>query len=794
MAVSPTRPIRFPLYSRAEAMGVLDGKSALIVAPTATGKSHIGREAIRRAVRRERDRTHAYLVPFRALASEVFEAFQELLHGTETRVRIVTGDHRDPVRPDQSDLVVATYESFVGLMHDNRFRPGVVVADEVHLVADDHRGPVVEGLFARLLSSGQVRVVCALSAIVDNADAIADWLGVPLLQGSPDDRPVPLSLNHVVADDLDEALLRALGPCRDGAQALVFCSSRPGAEKAARLVARIIADSLSSAQRTELDAYAAAVEAEDPDAADVAELMRSGVACHHAGLPKSVRALIERAFRERGLRVITGTTTLAAGVNLPAEVAIVRDIFRSDKVRGRFRRVLLPAGEVLNMLGRAGRPHQVAHGSGIALVEKEYQQDPAVRELLKAIRQGRGGVVTSRLSDSFEGLMRFVLDVIVARGEATRRDVVEAFKRTLAYAEAPQQISLDRPLRDDIMEDMPSYQRVIAAEGAIRLASYRLSAEGVHAVVASDEKRYEVKIGVTGVDCTCPARKFYRGEICKHQACAIHELLFGARVAEEARLRTLYNCGHIFGPSLDLGTRLNQVLDILTGWHLVERVPGGWRATPLGKVAAPSGFDLLFVHQAAGRIATAAQATWKDIAGWSVEDYFADEKEERRWMRAIREWIEETEARKIRLPTKYRGDFERTIDDLGRVCLLYERAAAALGNTPIARAAREAAGAVRYGVAPELVPLMALGFRQLARARARFLYERGIKNLQDLVMADPATLADPRRAPESLIREWVERAREIHEARAVATADRIEADAEFDELTARFRLDPAALA
>jgi len=40
---------------------------------------------------------------------------------------------------------------------------------------------------------------------------------------------------------------------------------------------------------------------------------------------------------------------------------------------------------------------------------------------------------------------------------------------------------------------------------------------------------------------------------------------------------------------------------------------------------------------------------------------------------------------------------------------------------------------------------------------------------------------------------WVEKAREIHNARAVARADGQEADQEFDELVSRFRLDPAAL-
>ena len=71
--------------SMTEAMGVLDGQSALVVAPTATGKSHIGRETVCRAIGRKAPGTHAYLVPFRALAEELFDAFSEALRGTGGR-------------------------------------------------------------------------------------------------------------------------------------------------------------------------------------------------------------------------------------------------------------------------------------------------------------------------------------------------------------------------------------------------------------------------------------------------------------------------------------------------------------------------------------------------------------------------------------------------------------------------------------------------------------------------------------------------------------------------------------
>lgn len=88
---------------------------------------------------------------------------------------------------------------------------------------------------------------------------------------------------------------------------------------------------------------------------------------------------------------------------------------------------------------------------------------------------------------------------------------------------------------------------------------------------------------------------------------------------------------------------------------------------------------------------------------------------------------------------------------------------------------------------------MGLGLPQLGRARARYLHEQGVRGVEDLAAADPAKLADPRRAPEGLVRGWVERAREIQRARAVAVADRQEADEEFDQLVARFELDPDAL-
>ncbi|VDN26552.1 unnamed protein product [Dibothriocephalus latus] len=63
------------------------------------------------------------------------------------------------------------------------------------------------------------------------------------------------------------------------------------------------------------------------------ELAVEGIACHHAGMLRPDRRLVEQLFSNRVIRVLVCTATLAWGVNLPAHAVIIKGtkIYDADK-------------------------------------------------------------------------------------------------------------------------------------------------------------------------------------------------------------------------------------------------------------------------------------------------------------------------------------------------------------------------------------------------------------------------------------------------------------------------------
>ncbi|MCD7466803.1 DExH-box ATP-dependent RNA helicase DExH12 [Datura stramonium] len=98
---------------------------------------------------------------------------------------------------------------------------------------------------------------------------------------------------------------------------------------------------------------------------DLKNLLSYGFAIHHAGLVRTDRQLVEELFSDGHVQVLVSTATLAWGINLPAHTVIIKGTQIYNPEKGAWTE--LSPLDVMQMLGRAGRPQYDTYGEGIII-------------------------------------------------------------------------------------------------------------------------------------------------------------------------------------------------------------------------------------------------------------------------------------------------------------------------------------------------------------------------------------------------------------------------------------------
>lgn len=413
-----------------EAVRAMDGGSNVIVSvPTASGKSLIAYIAIYREF--IRGRKSMYIVPLRALASEKYEDLKRM-SSLGLKVAISVGDYDDS--PDfikRFDVIVCTSEKADSLFHHDpsiMFDISLIVADELHLLGDENRGPRLETFLSAARFMNPDTRILGLSATISNIGDIAGWLSAETVVS--DFRPVVLEKGVVYNRTLefeDGERLQFKGKddlarmCEhfisQGGQLLIFVNSRKRSEDLSRKLSYAISEEFMPPFEfeppwgTETDRYQEILS----------DIIPKGVCFHHAGLSSAQRTLVESLFREGRLKVLVATPTLAAGVNLPARVVVIRDITRfSDGYVG-----YISNTEVHQMLGRAGRPKYDSTGFGIVYAASENSMEHAWEYLVSEPEPVFSGI-------GKESLIRFNTLALISTGLArSLEDVVRFHQSTL---------------------------------------------------------------------------------------------------------------------------------------------------------------------------------------------------------------------------------------------------------------------------------------------------------------------------------------------------------------------------
>ncbi|WP_327050668.1 ATP-dependent DNA helicase [Halomicrococcus gelatinilyticus] len=430
----------YPPQAEAVEAGITDGESVVASVPTASGKTLIAELAMLSSV--ARGGTALYIVPLRALASEKKAEFEEF-EQFGVSVGVSTGNYdSDGDWLASKDVIVATSEKVDSLVRNGAQWVddlSCVVADEVHLVDDPNRGPTLEVTLAKLRRINPDLQTVALSATVGNAGEMADWLDATLVD--TDWRPIDLRKGVLYGQALhfDDGTERELqrgneketaalvrDTLDDDGSSLVFVNSRRNAEAAAKRLADVTSEFLTPEERDELADVAAEIrDVSDTETSDdLADAVADGAAFHHAGLASEHRSLVEEAFRDRLVKVISATPTLAAGVNTPSRRVIVRDWRRYDGDVGGM--TPLDVLEVHQMFGRAGRPGLDPYGEAV-LIAKNHEE---LQELFDQYVWADPEPVRSKLAAE-PALRTHILATVASGFASTEAELLQFLERTL---------------------------------------------------------------------------------------------------------------------------------------------------------------------------------------------------------------------------------------------------------------------------------------------------------------------------------------------------------------------------
>ncbi|GBE61423.1 DEAD-box helicase [Babesia ovata] len=334
-----------------------------------------------------------YIAPMKALAAEITAKFSLALEPLGIVVREVTGDTETSLGCLVStDVIVTTPEKFdvmtrnsnsTGTQSDNSFLTTVscVIIDEVHLL-NDTRGCVLEIVVARifrLIESTQVtRRIVAISATLPNWQDVAEFLRVQPENAyyfGREYRHVPLEQIFYGVKDRDpsSAMLNIcfehmMQVVEKGKQCLVFVHSRKETvTTAARLIERIQASSKAQTLfQPRKDLYRHFnLPLKKCKYENIRNLAEYCISVHHAGMVRRDRDLVETMFKDGLVKVLVCTSTLAWGVNLPANCVIIKGTFIGGIGVDRHLNYL----ELTQIMGRAGRPQFDTSGTGVLITE-----------------------------------------------------------------------------------------------------------------------------------------------------------------------------------------------------------------------------------------------------------------------------------------------------------------------------------------------------------------------------------------------------------------------------------------
>jgi len=360
--------------------------------PTSAGKTLLAEFNIIVTKALRSDSKIIYIVPSRALVNQVYydlksdlEPLDFVVEKTSSAIEIDPAEDSFLTGAGRIDILVSTPEKLdllVRRKHPSVDDVSLFILDEAHTIQNGDRGAKLELLMAILRRERPDAKYMLLSPFIGDAGkVIAEWLGGGS-SVSVDRKPSEkLILGINIKGKKNDVFLEVLpspyesvkpigihsftNPYQleskgDKDQILEFSVKQFSEEKKTFLVlcyGKTTASNRADFIYDKIDNYTPSddvklvkkfIEDEVGRATTLSKVIEKGVVTHHAGISDETKLLIEHLIREKQIKFVCATTTIAEGVNFP-----VSTVFFDDYRKGQLNQ--LNSNDFWNIAGRAGR-------------------------------------------------------------------------------------------------------------------------------------------------------------------------------------------------------------------------------------------------------------------------------------------------------------------------------------------------------------------------------------------------------------------------------------------------------
>jgi len=405
--------------------------------PTSAGKTLLAEFNIIVTKALRSDAKIIYIVPSRALVNQVYYDLKSDLEPLNFNIeKTLSAIEIDPTEDsflngdDEIDVLVSTPEKLDLLIrrkHPSVDDVSMFILDEAHTIQNGERGAKLELLLAILKREKPNAKYMLLSPFIKNADTIiTDWLGggnsikvdwkpseklmlgisthitpkrtkneihLEVLQ-SPYNSIKPIGKTVIenpyeiestgLKDKILEFSIKHFS--EEGKTLLLLCWGK----RTTNTRAKFIYDKVNEVTpNDDVKLVKKFIEDEIGRQTTLSKVIERGIVTHHSGMSDETKLLVEHLIREKQIKFICATTTIAEGVNFPVSTVFFDDFRKGDNK--------LDTNDFWNIAGRAGRTLIDNYGKIILPFNNDENIENAKSLISKSANE-----LTSVLAELFE--------------------------------------------------------------------------------------------------------------------------------------------------------------------------------------------------------------------------------------------------------------------------------------------------------------------------------------------------------------------------------------------------------